>query len=137
MSYSLATYNPPYDGDILERDIVKISIDMIARYGDDGQTRRVIEHIWTEVEHVDGDVIRAKISNRLTYEPITGSENLILGETIVFNRVNIRDLKRNTVETKEKKIKMLTALIRTLPEEIITQLSTMTPEQREKFFENM
>ena len=136
INYKLIEY-PNYPNDIKVGDVVKISIffkECIER-----KTfkiyKNITENIWTIVEEIDGENITSKINNIMDYQ-FPNDDSLDYEKKIIYQKNNIRELKRYSEESRKRTVDKITDIIlREFSKEELMELEKMDHTERMKIFE--
>ena len=97
----------------------------------------VIENIWTYVTSIDFDEISVSISNHMFYKSIDNPDFLNADNIIKIKKSNIKEIKRYTEKTRQKKIEDLVKLINKLPFEYRFLLESLDNNDCEEIFEQI
>lgn len=137
-NYKFIEYNNTFD-DIEIGDYIKISIHFEICF--DMSTSSIItnttEHIWTYVTNISQEKISVLVSNHMFYKPIDFPDLLNKDNIIIIKKSNIKELKRYTVETRQKTVDELLKIINHLPLEYKNLLETLNKTECEEVFEQL
>ena len=95
------------------------------------------EHIWTCVTNVNKEEISVLISNHMFYKPIDFPDLLNKDNIIVIKKSNVKELKRYTVETRQRTVDKLLKIVNQLPFEYKNLLETLNKTECEEVFEQL
>lgn len=118
-------------------DVVKISIffkECIERKTFEIYKNK-IENIWTIVEEIDGENITSKINNIMDYQ-FPNDDSLDFEKRIIYQKNNIKELKRYSVESRKRTVDKITDIIlKEFSKEELMELEKMDHTERMKIFE--
>jgi hypothetical protein len=94
-----------------------------------------IENIWTIVEEIDGENITSKINNIMDYQ-FPNDDSLDFEKRIIYQKNNIKELKRYSVESRKRTVDKITDIIlKEFSKEELMELEKMDHTERMKIFE--
>lgn len=134
-NFKFIEYNNTFN-DVKIGDYIKISIHFEICF--DMSTSSIVtnttEHIWTYVTNISQEKISVLVSNHMFYKPIDFPDLLTKDNIIIIKKSNIKELKRYTVETRQKTID---ELINKFPLEYRNLLETLDENEYEEVFEQL